>query len=75
MLIFRAWATCVRGFYYLRITRKDFKLNLVLVVVLVLESKGLYFRCSCYVLWAISLAILRKTSGIYRHYLQLIHSS
>ena len=30
-----------RGVYYLRKREKNFKLNLVLVVVLVLESKGL----------------------------------
>ena len=33
----------LRGVYYLENTRKNFKLNLVLVVVLVLESKAFYY--------------------------------
>ena len=33
-----------RGVYFLRIREKKIQSNLVLVVILVLESKGLYFK-------------------------------
>ena len=33
-----------REVYSLRVSEKTFKLNLVLIVVLVLESKGLYYH-------------------------------
>ena len=41
-LVKKKYNEAFRGIKFLRIREKSFKLNLVLAVVLVLESKGLY---------------------------------